>query len=88
MESVLYTDHFTRVDLLARNDTAKSLTLLLFQTCSLRGNQGTTLEAEPFKSQWSETLAPGSLQARNHYIQWSLARLVIKAESGITQEVR
>lgn len=62
VQSVTYTAHFTRIDLAARNQTATSVSLPLFDNCVLTGSEGTTLEADPFRSHWSETLAPGSLQ--------------------------
>jgi hypothetical protein len=64
VESVKHTAHFTRVRIAARNDSEVPLTLPLFKNCLLVSDSGdgTTLEAEPFKSRWSEQLAPGSLQ--------------------------
>jgi hypothetical protein len=62
VESVTYTDHFTRVRLAARNETETALSLPLFGYCVLIGADGTTLQADPFRSRWSDTLAPGSLQ--------------------------
>jgi hypothetical protein len=62
VQSVTYTAHFTRIDVAARNQTAASVSLPLFDNCVLTGSEGTTLEADPFRSHWSETLAPGSLQ--------------------------
>lgn len=38
------------------------MSLPLSGFCSLVGDDRTTLEADSFKSQWSETLAPGSSQ--------------------------
>jgi hypothetical protein len=63
VQSVTYTAHFTRIDVAARNQTAASVSLPLFDNCVLTGSEGTTLEADPFRSHWSETLAPGSLQS-------------------------
>lgn len=63
VESVKHTAHFTRVGIAARNESQAPLTLPLFKNCLLVSeSDGTTLEAEPFKSRWSEQLAPGSLQ--------------------------
>jgi FHA domain len=59
VEHVFHTRHFTRVELIARNNTQTSLTLPLFKNCTLTARNGTTLEADSFKSQWSETLPPG-----------------------------
>jgi hypothetical protein len=62
VESVEHTAHFTRVDLAARNDTGTPVTLPLFKNCVFVGADGTTLEADAFKSQWSEEVARGGLQ--------------------------
>jgi hypothetical protein len=62
VERVTYTAHFTRVVLLAHNETGTSLSLPLFGNCVFAGDDGTTLEADGFRSRWSTTLAPGSLQ--------------------------
>lgn len=62
VESVKQTAHFTRVRLLARNTSDNlSMRLSLFD-CTFRGADATTLEADQFKSQWTEELSPGSLQ--------------------------
>ena len=64
VESVEQTAHFTRVQIAARNESQSPLTLPLFKNCLLvsESGDGTALEAEPFKSRWSDQVAPGSLQ--------------------------
>lgn len=62
VESVKQTAHFTRVRLLAHNTSDNLSIRLPLAASKLRGFDGTTLEAEHFKSQWSEELSPGSLQ--------------------------
>lgn len=62
VESFVATDHFTRLEVAARNDSDISLTLPLFKNCLLVGADGTTLEADPFRSRWSDSIAPGGLQ--------------------------
>jgi hypothetical protein len=63
VESVKRTAHFTRVQVRARNATPNfSMTLPLFKNCTFRGLDGTTLEANSFKSRWTEELSPGALQ--------------------------
>lgn len=62
VEKVTHTRHFTRVELTARNTSRSALTLPLFGNCTFTAADGTTLEADAFRSQWSETLAPGALQ--------------------------
>lgn len=60
--SVQRTDHFTRVEVESRNRTGNTVALPLYRNCTFTSEQGTTLEADAFKSDWSEQLAPGSLQ--------------------------
>jgi hypothetical protein len=60
--SVTYTAHFTRVGLDADNATDTALSLPLFGNCVLNGADRTTLEADPSRSRWNPTLAPGSRQ--------------------------
>lgn len=62
VEKVQYTDHFTRVTVVARNGGRESVGLPLFDNCVFAGADGTTLQADPFRSRWSETLAPGGTQ--------------------------
>lgn len=60
---VEYTSHFTRVELTARNSTsANSITLPLFENCVFTAADGTTLRADSFRSQWSQTVPPGAFQ--------------------------
>ena len=60
VSQVIHTPDFTRVTVMASNDRPNSITLPLFQNCTLRGADGTTLQADSFRSDWSETLAPGT----------------------------
>ena len=60
VSQVIHTSDFTRVTVTASNDRPNSITLPLFQNCTLRGADGTTLQADSFRSDWSETLAPGT----------------------------
>lgn len=62
VESVTYTAHFTQVGLAASNQTGSMLSLPLYQNCLFTGSDGTALQADPFRSRWSESLAPGSFQ--------------------------
>ena len=61
---VIHTPDFTRVTVMASNDRPNSITLPLFQNCTPRGADGTTLQADSFRSDWSETLAPGTHDQR------------------------
>jgi hypothetical protein len=62
VERVVYTAHFTRVDLVVRNEGSAAASLPLFGNCVFAGSDGTTLEADAFRSQWSETVPPGGTQ--------------------------
>ena len=62
VESVKHTAHFTRVRLLAHNTSDNLSIRLPLATSKFRGVDGTSLEAERFKSRSSEELSPGSLQ--------------------------
>ena len=62
VQSVLYTAHFTRVELTVRNTSQTSLSLPLFGFCTFTGSDGTTLQADAFRSQWADTIPPGALQ--------------------------
>jgi hypothetical protein len=60
---VEYTSHFTRVELTVRNNTStNSITLPLFENCVFSAADGTTLRADSFRSQWSQTIPPGAFQ--------------------------
>ncbi len=60
---VEYTRHFTRVELTVRNNTSStSITLPLFENCVFSAADGTTLQADDFRSQWSQTIPPGAFQ--------------------------
>lgn len=62
VEHVVYTRHFTRVDLAIRNTGEATVNLPLFGFCIFTGDDGTTLQADSFRSQWSTTVPPGALQ--------------------------
>jgi hypothetical protein len=58
---VVDTAHFTRVSLTIDNQEEQSATLNLYHNCLLTGG-GVTLQADPFRSDLAETVAPGSTQ--------------------------
>lgn len=62
VQHVFYTSHFTRVELTVKNTTQTSLSLPLFGFCTFTGSDGTTLQADAFRSQWADTIPPGALQ--------------------------
>ena len=57
------TRHFTRLSVTVDNAVGNSLSLPLFGNCLVVGGNGSTLEADSFKSDWSETVAPGVRQS-------------------------
>ena len=61
VDKVEYTSHFTRVDLVARNASQSPVSLPLFGNCVLAGDDGTTLQADDFRSRWSTTIPPGGV---------------------------
>jgi len=79
VESVTYTAHFTRVGVAARNQSGTALALPLFDNCVFTGNEGTTLQADSFRSRWSDTLAPGSFQRGVIIFSGHLPALVLQA---------
>jgi hypothetical protein len=85
VESVTYTAHFTQVGVAARNQTGTAVSLPLFGYCVFTGSDGTTLEADPFRSRWSETLAPGILQRGVIVFSGHLPVPVLQAALSFTQ---
>lgn len=59
--SIVDTRHFTRVALTVTNGEDKPATIALFHNCSLTAG-GVTLEPDPFRSRWTETVPPESTQ--------------------------
>jgi hypothetical protein len=85
VESVTYTAHFTQVGVAARNDTGTTVSLQLFGYCVFTGSDGTTLQADPFRSRWSDTLAPGILQRGRIVFSGHLPASVLQAALSFTQ---
>ena len=85
VESVTYTAHFTQVGVAARNQTGTAVSLPLYGYCVLTGSDGTTLQADPFRSHWSETLAPGILQRGVIVFSGHLPAPVLQAALSFTQ---
>lgn len=56
---VLATANFTRVEMTAANRGRDPLTLPVFHACQLTTQDGTTLQGDPFRSDWPETVPPG-----------------------------
>ena len=62
VERVEHTADFTRVELTVRNDLANTITLPVYGNATLSAEDGTTLEADAFRSSWSDTIPPGQLR--------------------------
>ena len=62
VDSIEHTRHFTRVTAEATNHVGNPVTLNLFHNAVLQGGDGTTIDADPFRSSWVEELAPGAKQ--------------------------
>ena len=58
VDSVQHTPNFTRVAIVARNGLTSTVQLPLFNNASLASADGTTLEADSFRSDWSPSLPP------------------------------
>lgn len=56
------TPHYTRLTVTVRNNVGNPLSLPLLGNCVVVGDDGTTIEADSFRSHWSESVAPGSRQ--------------------------
>lgn len=85
VESVTYTAHFTQVGVAARNQTGSTLSLPLYGYCVFIGSEGTTLQADPFRSHWSDTLPPGILQRGVIVFSGHLPAPVLQAALSFTQ---
>ncbi|MFD2364070.1 MULTISPECIES: FHA domain-containing protein [unclassified Arthrobacter] len=53
------TAHFTRAEILVNNGTTSTITLPLFQNAMLTGPDGTTYDADSFRSNWQPQIPPG-----------------------------
>jgi hypothetical protein len=53
------TAHFTRVEIHVRNGTTSSMSLPLFHNALLTGPDGTTFDADSFRSSWQPEIPPG-----------------------------
>lgn len=59
VDSVEHTSHFTRVSAVVTNRTSNAVSLPVFHNASLVDQDGTTLEADAFRSDFTERVAPG-----------------------------
>jgi hypothetical protein len=58
VRSVEHTQDFTRVEITVQNGLPNTISLPVFGNATLTAD-GTTLGADPFRSSWNETIAPG-----------------------------
>lgn len=58
VSKVVYTEHWTRVHIVAQNSGPESLSLPVFLNCELTAADGTTLGADPDASQWASEVPP------------------------------
>ncbi|MPZ00297.1 MAG: hypothetical protein GEU97_20395 [Actinophytocola sp.] len=56
------TRHFTRLTVTATNGVSHSLSLPLFRNCALRDERGSTIMADAFRSDWADSIPPGTTQ--------------------------
>jgi hypothetical protein len=59
VHSVEHTQDFTRVEITVQNGLPNTITLPIFGNATLTAADGTTLGADPFRSSWNQTIAPG-----------------------------
>jgi hypothetical protein len=59
VRSVEHTQDFTRVEITVQNGLPNTITLPVFGNATLTAADGTTLGADPFRSSWNQTIAPG-----------------------------
>jgi hypothetical protein len=62
VEEVVQTRHFTRVAVLADNDVGHSVSLPVFNNATLVSRSGAVLQADAFRSDWADSLAPWTTQ--------------------------
>jgi hypothetical protein len=62
VDSVVQTAHFTRVGIVVTNGLGNTVTLPLFNNAYLSSGDGVSLEADAFRSDFGDTLAPGAVR--------------------------
>ncbi len=62
IEAVDQTQDFTRVEITVQSNLANTISLPLFGFATLAAADGTTLDADPFRSSWSDSIGPGQLR--------------------------
>jgi hypothetical protein len=56
------TPHFTRVEIRVNNGTSNSMSLPLFHNATLTAPDGTTFDADPFRSSWQPEIPAGGVR--------------------------
>jgi hypothetical protein len=82
--SVIRTRHLIRAGVIGRNDSEATLTMHLGSLCQLAGDHGKTLTADSYRSDWSDDLAPRSLQHGTLVFEGHLPRSVSRASLSFT----
>lgn len=59
VRGVEHTQDFTRVEITVQNGLSNTISLPVFGNATLTAADGTTLGADPFRSSWNDTIAPG-----------------------------
>ncbi|CUR55553.1 membrane hypothetical protein [metagenome] len=62
VEEVVQTRHFTRVTVRVDSAVPHSITLPVFNNATLVSGRGDAIEADAFRSDWSDSVAPGTTQ--------------------------
>jgi hypothetical protein len=56
------TPHFTRVEIRVNNGTSNSMSLPVFHNATLTAPDGTTFDADPFRSSWQPEIPAGGVR--------------------------
>jgi hypothetical protein len=88
VQEIEYTEHFTRVDVMVRNAGKTSASLPLLGNVVLSAEDGTTLQADPFRSTWSTTLSPGAVQRGTLVFAGHLPRDATRASLSVATVFR
>ncbi|MFG1815093.1 hypothetical protein ACGFIF_15095 [Kribbella sp. NPDC049174] len=62
VENVTYTSHFTRVEVAVSNGGDQTLSLPLEGQAAFTGEDGNSLKPDGFRSQWTDSIAAGSVE--------------------------
>jgi hypothetical protein len=62
VKNVTYTSHFTRVDVAIKNAGQQSITLPIEGNAAFTGSDGNSLQADGFRSQWTDKIPAGAIR--------------------------